>query len=231
MPVIRTKPTSLNLNRSVKQQLVPVRPEILPHHPFRWIFACRSQMGKTTLIIKLLIYKYLQEFDEIFIFCPTFSTDNKWAEFDPYVKKGKIHVFGIPTEKQIQIIWKTCEVRRVKNKEYKTLIVIDDATGSELLTNQSNSACLNQFVCRCNHAGISLIISVQRLIQVSTTVRSQAEAFLTYFTQSDLEIGHIFTELGRFVERIHTDAKSSYGIPLSHIFHEQARAWGARLLS
>lgn len=169
----------------------PIRNSIMCNKPFRLMVVSRSQMGKTTLMIKLMAYYWLKYFHKVYIFCPTFHQDKKWAAVNKFVKAGLIKVYYTVDSMIIKDIWN-------KNKTLKDdiLIYFDDCVGQKDFKINNEQGIINQLVSKGNHANISTIWVVQKFTQCSTIMRVNAEAMITFYVQSDDEKKYIWKEFG-----------------------------------
>ena len=156
----------------------------------------RSQMGKTTLLIKLMQYYWLKQFNRIWIFCPTYGKDKKWNLLNDYVESGKIQVFSTVKRNTLIKIWKKCDEIRLSNEDAKFLIYFDDCTGQKDFKLNQETGIVNQLVSKGNHSGISTIWVVQKFTQSSTIMRTNAEGLITFFVQSEDELKYIWKEFG-----------------------------------
>jgi len=182
--------------------------------PFRMMVVARSQMGKTTLMVKLLLYYWLKMFNKIIIFCPTYSKDATWRCVDRYLGE-KVDVYPVVTSGLVRKIWAKADEKKKENKEFRTLIYFDDCTGQEDFNTQNPQGIMNQLSSKGNHSGISSIYVVQKFTQCSTTMRTNAEGFLTFYTQSEAEKKYMWQEFGfgsykDFKEVINTSTKDAY---------------------
>lgn len=187
----------------------------MPQPPFRMMVVARSQMGKTTLLIKLLQYFWIKQFEKIFIFCPTYGKDKKWNLLNEYVSSGQIQVFSTVKNNTIINIWKKCDSIRNKRPGAKFLIYFDDCTGQKDFKVNQESGMINQLVCKGNHSGISTIWVVQKFTQSSTIMRTNAEALITFYVQSDDEMKYIWKEFGtgsfkKFKDQVQNLTKDQY---------------------
>lgn len=156
----------------------------------------RSQMGKTTLLIKLLKFFWLKQFKKIYIFCPTFKQDTKWSDIDKFVKSKQVVVYPEVKENLLKKIWKFCQKKKVSDPNYHTLILMDDCVGQDDFKTNSDKGIVNKLVCKGNHCNISTIYSVQKITNVSTTMRLQSEGLLAFYMSSIKEKNCLFQEFG-----------------------------------
>lgn len=164
--------------------------------PFRLMTVARSQSGKTTLLIKLLLFKWIHQFNRIYIFCPTYFQDNKWSQIDQYVKSGKVKVYPKFDEILIKKIWLKCIKKKEDGCKDQTLFLFDDCAGQKGFKSNQETGILNQVVCRANHANISTIWSAQKLTHSSTIMRSQAEGVILFQCHQESELKPVFQEFG-----------------------------------
>src|ERR1044071_5833169 len=99
--------------------------QIMPQLPFRLMTVSRSQMGKTTLLIKLLKFFWLRKFNKIYIFCPTYAQDSKWSDIDAYVKAKKVKVFPEVKNRILKKLWRECSKKKLQQPNYHTLVLMD----------------------------------------------------------------------------------------------------------
>lgn len=171
--------------------------EIFLKPPFRLMTVARSQTGKTTLLIKLLLWKWVHQFNKIYIFCPTFRLDKKWSAVDKYVISGLIIPKIKFSEQAVKNVWAKCMREKVESKTEKhTLILFDDCVGQDKFKTNQETGIINQLVCRANHANVSTIWSVQKYTQASTIMRSQAEGLITFQCLQASEQKPLYQEFG-----------------------------------
>lgn len=164
------------------------------------MFLARSQSGKTTLLIKLLLGKWLPMFNKVYIFCPTYTQDKKWSCIDPYVLNDQVKVYGSIKKNTLIKIWKHSADYKTKygddpNHQYHVLIVFDDCVGQDEFGDHSNSNIINKLVCKGNHANISTVWSIQKITMCSTIMRTQVEAIVVFYCP-EKELKTLFQEYG-----------------------------------
>lgn len=168
----------------------PTRKNIMLTPPFRLMVVARSQMGKTTLMIKLMVYFWVKMFKKIYIFCPTFHKDTKWSAVNEHVKSGKIKIYNNVDSSVIKKIWSKCVATE------PVLFYFDDCTGQPDFKVNNEQGVINQLVCKGNHSGISTVWVIQKFTQCSTTMRANAEGLITFYVQSEDEKKYIYKEFG-----------------------------------
>jgi hypothetical protein len=153
-------------------------------------------MGKTTLLIKLLKFFWLNKFNKIYIFCPTYAQDSKWSDLDAEVKTGKISVHPEVKDKLLKKIWNQCSKKKLSNPNYHTMILMDDCVGQPDFKTHSDQGILNKIVCKGNHLNITTVWSVQKITNVSPTMRLQVEALLAFYISDMREKKSLYQEFG-----------------------------------
>jgi hypothetical protein len=171
-----------------------VRDSIMLKPPFRLMCVARSQMGKTTLMIKLMQYYWLKMFNKIYIFCPTYAMDRSWRCIDKYVLDGKVEVRSKVENSVIQDIWDECN-SSFKEGEHK-MIYFDDCAGQHDFKLDKETGKINMLVSLGNHSNISTVWVVQKVTQCSTIMRANAEGIITFYVQSEKERKYIYDEFG-----------------------------------
>jgi hypothetical protein len=156
----------------------------------------RSQMGKTTLMIKMFEYYWLAKFEKIIIFCPTYTKDSKWRVIDKYVKSGKVNVYSVVLNDLVKKLWAewACSANRRRDKH--CLFYFDDCVGQEDFKINQETGIINMLVSKGNHDNISSVWVVQKFTQASTIMRTNAEGLFTFYMQSENEIKHVHEEFG-----------------------------------
>lgn len=169
---------------------------VLLKPPFRFLIVARSQQGKTTLLIKLLNNYWINMFNKVYIFCPTYKNDAKWGLIDPYIKKGIVSVYTNFSIKRVKAIHKASSKIVETNPDYHVLIIFDDCTGKNDYKVDGDKGYLNILSCSGNHSNISQIHCIQKLTQVTRTMRLQTEGLITFYIQNEPEIKALHSEFG-----------------------------------
>jgi Poxvirus A32 protein len=166
--------------------------------PFRLLVSARSQMGKTTLMIKLMLWYWLDMFETIYLFCPSYLNDEVWRVMDKHVESGKIVVHVGLKESSIVSLWKRLARQKEKNakpvKHY--LFYFDDCGDDPLFKKNDPKHVINGLAIRGNHDNISQVWCVQNLVLCSTIMRNNADGLLTFYIQADRELDYIHGQFG-----------------------------------
>lgn len=153
-------------------------------------------MGKTSLMIKLMIKEWFKLYDRIWIVCPTYAEDKNWSFFDPYIESGRVTVLSEVNENKLKKIWNSCKKAKIENSKLQFLIYFDDCTGQPAFKKNQETGVLNQLCSKGNHANITIIFVVQKFTQASTIMRTNSESFVTFYTQSETEKNAMYNEFG-----------------------------------
>lgn len=153
-------------------------------------------MGKTTTFVKMFLHQWVKQFNKIYIFCPTYKTDDVWASCDEFTRSKKLKVYTYYNEKVVKKLWMYHAKRKEKGHKEHVLFYFDDCGGEKGFKNVSEDGLMNSMSSKCNHANISLIICVQKLKQLPPTTRLNSEAFLTFNVTSELEKKAIYEDFG-----------------------------------
>jgi len=144
----------------------------------------------------MFLSQWVKQFNKVYIFCPTYKTDDVWADCDEFTHSKKLHVYTYYNEKVIRRLWKFHAKRKENGYREQILFYFDDCGGEKGFKNNSEDGLMNAMSSKCNHANISLIICVQKLKQLSPTTRLNTEAFLTFNVTSELEKKAIYDDFG-----------------------------------
>jgi hypothetical protein len=139
-------------------------------------------------------------FERIFIFSPSINLDHVWHPVKKYIREElgvdeakEPFCFDTYNEEALERIiaqqFKLAEYMKEKGKfVYSILIIADDmATNVQFMR---NSRLLNDLYVRGRHAFISVITSVQKVVAVSSMIRTQATHTFTFRLRNfqDLQI-------------------------------------------
>lgn len=141
-------------------------------------------------------HQWANQFNKVYIFCPTYKTDDVWSLCDEFTRSKKLRVYTFYNEAIIKKLWRYHAKRKEEGKREHVLFYFDDCGGEKGFKNNSEEGLMNSMSSKCNHAGISLIMCVQKLKQVSVTTRINTEAFLTFSVDSESERKSIYDDFG-----------------------------------
>jgi len=173
--------------------------KVIPKPPFRLMVVSRSQTGKTTLIVKLMYRYWIDIFDKIFLFVPTYREDNIWRLFDADIDRNIIVETKL-SEARVKAKWIYCRKEQqkalAKGNRLQFLFFFDDCGGETGFNVTKPSGVLNQLAIKGNHTGISCIYIIQKVTLASTTMRLNSEAMLCFYVMQENELKAIYAEFG-----------------------------------
>jgi hypothetical protein len=164
--------------------------EHVPKLPMRALCFGPSGSGKSILLQNFCIDIYRSCFERIFIFSPSINLDHVWRPVKKYIREElgvdeakEPFCFDTYNEEALERIiaqqFKLAEFMKENGKfVYSILIICDDmATNVQFMR---NSRMLNDLYVRGRHAFISVITSVQKVVAVSSMIRTQATHTFTF---------------------------------------------------
>lgn len=153
---------------------------------FFYLIVGKAGSGKSTFLFSLLTTKgkdtiYRRVFKNILYVCPPNSRssikDNPLADLDAD------HLFdNLNVEVQDKIIDNKADYEKTPDKHYNQLLIIDDC--SAFLKDKHNIQMLNELSMNRRHLNLSIILLVQYLVLVPSSVRSQISC-VTLFKPSN----------------------------------------------
>lgn len=171
--------------------------------------------GKSYLIKEMLNGGLMEQFDHIYIFCPSISFND---DYDDFKHEENVHLITEPKESLIMEIILKHEVLKnackYKTDEYcpSTLLVLDDLIDSGIF---NFKGVVDRIAERGRHIEMSLIVSSQRLTAVSRSVRINSDYFIIFAPAS-------ISEVEKFVEQFLPRAGRSKTITmLNDLYSEQ----------
>ncbi|KAI9179478.1 hypothetical protein H9P43_004803 [Blastocladiella emersonii ATCC 22665] len=193
----------------------------IPKHPFTMNVIGAKGQGKSTLIANMVCFPhfYKGQFDNIWVFNPTFHADNKYEYIasqpilrppkkernvlDPQERdpdRLKIKPSCIVTDPE-QFIPTLLKMRQDLTKTFEEsgkkalqdqLLIIDDVLGLKLLSHRT----LTNFLCNSRHLKISCIIGVQRWCALPKTLRINCSYSVVYPIYDKTEVQTLHKEIG-----------------------------------
>lgn len=159
-------------------------------HPFRLLLLGRSRSGKTTLLINLLINRklYYRQFEEIYVFSPTFWLDGKWRN----VEIDKSRVF---TELKLEIL--AAIISRIKKDPHKKrLLVLDDCGAEDDIRKSGHKNEIDKMAFLAFHLNCSIIYCAQNKTSLSTPTRHNADGIVVFEPDNQEQLKEIYKEFG-----------------------------------
>jgi hypothetical protein len=170
--------------KNPKKDNIPKNPlydkQIICNHPARVLFSGSSGSGKTTLLINLLTQKhfFLNYFDKIYIFSPSWDLDDSWRLFEKKYEKKKIKT-EVTVHKKVEaddiqdiLDQQDAEVteKGIDNSPI-TLIVFDDCINEKMVSN--NNKVFTTLFFRSRHMNISVWTTTQSYMKMPRAPRLQ----------------------------------------------------------
>ena len=174
----------------------------VPELPVRAICVAPSEGGKTTLMVSLILDIYRGCWMRFHVYSPTALLDDSWKAVDKYAKEvlkqdepclhdefddAAIHAF-IRRQHRITQMCKEQE----RKKLFGSLIIVDDFADNAKVMRSSTS--LAELFVRGRHAGVSTIVSIQKLRVVQPVVRVNCTAMFVFRLRSKAELDAIVEE-------------------------------------
>lgn len=150
--------------------------KIFPEHNFLACVVAPRRSGKTTLICNLL-EQMAGRFDEIYLIYPNYSESKEYGNLplnpNRIFTKYKNDLIEQIYARQHKIIDKVYP-------DFKILIIIDDGLSEEEFVKMPKNHILNTIAVNGRHKGISLLLSSQTYIGLSTTIRNNCEYLILF---------------------------------------------------
>ena len=168
--------------------------------------------GKSYLIVQMLMNKhlYFQQFDKIFIFSPSINSP---------VNDSLFQLLGLPSS-QIFTKWderilEKIDKQKMRNIDQQWLIVVDDFISRKEF--KLSQKALEIFV-NGRHKNLSMWITSQKNTLGNTTLRTNADQFITFALRSQKEMESVYLDnaIGgvdkkQFYKIIHEATSEKYG--------------------
>jgi len=179
----------------------------LPKVPLRGLVLGPSGSGKGVFLCDLICRLYRGCFERVYVWSPSVDLDHQWDA----VKKYSSEVLGVDQSKEKTFFntWDESEINKViadhtavtlqakkrgMRKLYSILIVIDDFADMRQVIHSSHNACAQLFI-RGRHAGISTIVSSQKLTLLDPVLRTQATFLCVFRLRNGREYQSLIEEL------------------------------------
>ena len=146
------------------------------------LFIGRRKSGKTHRLLDSLTEAYRFYYDAIVIFSPTFLLDPEWRRLK---KTRHLYVYLHYRDDVVGLI---IDWNSKRKKPWRILIVADDCVNEEALYQSPN---MQRVACNGRHLQISLMISAQKLTTIDTTVRTNFDQILFFYSSSRREIQNL----------------------------------------
>lgn len=173
----------------------------------------RSNSGKTTLLLNLLLLKdfYYGYFDKVFVFSPTVYKDKMWRKvIIPRERK-----FTDYTDQKLNEIIKTNE-----REKLKVLVILTDC-GAEDIKRGNYKNVLDKSMMNTRHDNISFILDAQNVCSLSTPTRQNCDGAAIFETLNYNEISALYKDFGKgrfkdFVDILEKATENPYSFLFVH---------------
>jgi Poxvirus A32 protein len=157
-------------------------------HPTRLFVVGRSQMGKTTALVQVILKRFMN-MDRYIVICPSFREQETYAPIRHLFQEKDIHENPKPSKfKEIMDELRNFRAfAKTKGINPKTLILIDDMAGQSIIHGNGKGAFAN-FATRITHLNASCCIATQMPKTVDPNFRSNAENFMVFPSESEREM-------------------------------------------
>jgi len=167
--------------------------------PMRLLIVGKSQLsGKTNMIGNVILRPfgpedregrdlfYRNDFrpENIYIVCPSTNLDSKWMTMIESRGIPMDNVYGDYNEEELEQLYEGIERRHKERVQYgepaeHTLLILDDLAFSGKLRDKLHGT-LSRIFCNGRHCLLSVIATMQKYSQCSTTARENATGILLY---------------------------------------------------
>lgn len=166
-----------------------IKKDIIPDIPYRMIVSARSGLGKSNLLINLLLRDkyYLNDFDgdDIYIISGSLEGDDKLKKLirNKEIPNENLLPDYIPEELNIIydfLVDEYNEAMENKEKVKPKLIILDDVGYKNLMKNNNKNSPIDKIFCNGRKYNISVMLLVQRISQINTVCRSNANSIILF---------------------------------------------------
>lgn len=161
----------------------------LIRHPTRVFVVGRSQMGKTTLSVKL-IQDQFSNMDRYIVVCPSFRSQPAYAPIRHLFKSDDI--YENPKKETFDKIFRDIkafnEFAHSRGlKKPKTFILFDDMAGTNVIHGNGKGS-FATFSTQVTHWGASLMVLSQKSKRTDPNFRENAENFIVFPSEARFEL-------------------------------------------
>lgn len=154
------------------------------HHPDRTLITGRSQMGKTTWAVKLILDQYRLQVDRIFMLCPTW----KQKTFDP-IRHLVLErdVYTEVTKETFSRLSRELEVLSRRPNPPRVLVYVDDCAGTKAIHGNGTGPFAHLAI-QTPHWNCSMIVVSQQPSRVDPSFRNNCENIAVFPSEGKLEV-------------------------------------------
>ena len=165
----------------------------LPELNSRTIVYGRSKMGKTTLLIKMIIEHFSHMVDSFVIMSATYPFDEKWKAVKHRCPQPRYAYTDFNYE-NISTIYEylQSEARQHRN----TLFVIDDMTRG-IRTGSRDEYLLDRIIANSRWINTTIVHSAQKIVHICPELRQNFESLICFSPETPEEFKSIYENCGR----------------------------------
>lgn len=138
-------------------------------HPQRTLIVGKSQSGKTTLAIKIILYVYSHLVDNLYVMSSTADLQSTYKPIMPFMAKER--TWGVATKENIIKFWSILEKEKYKKR---SLLFIDDQS-SETGINAGGKGEFSWLIYNAVWANLSILAVTHRPTAISPAFRENLE--------------------------------------------------------
>jgi serine kinase of HPr protein (carbohydrate metabolism regulator) len=173
-------------------------PAILRDKPHLTLICGRKGSGKTALTIKLLKSPrgWRNVYDKVIIISPTFMLQPIWGQLSP---KGITVHLEFQAETIIELMAAQTETR-----DRRVLLLLDDL-GEDVCRSKDATAVFHKMIANSRHLSISIVWLAQKITQIPTYARANADSFISFASLATRERDALFNEVSMVDKRTFAD--------------------------
>jgi len=173
-----------------------IKKDIIPSLPSRCIISARSGLGKSNLLINIILRDnfYNKDIDgnDIYIISGSLNGDDKLKKLIRNKDIPNSNLFDDYEPEELNILYDYLvedynEKTENKEKVSPKLIILDDIGYKNLMKGNAKNSPIDKIFCNGRKFNISVMLLVQRITQVNTTCRSNSNSVF-FFEPNKKEI-------------------------------------------
>jgi hypothetical protein len=151
-------------------------------------------MGKTTLVVKLILAHYRHFVNNLVIISSTYPFDEKWKAVVNRCRQQKIYSYTSVNLNIMSKIYQFLLASRRRNE--RTLLVIDDMT-REMRSSDQCEKLYNRIVANNRWFNTSIVQSAQKVVHVAMEMRLNWDNLITFYPDNQDEVNDVYKTCGR----------------------------------
>ena len=174
-------------NQSSKRAKTTPLLGLINDKPHITLIVAKKGSGKSHLLLRFLLdpHAYYKKYDRIVFISPTFKTqyDSLWCA----LASKNIQVYEELSTSLLE------KITRDQNNTDTNVLVISDDEGEAW--RHLDPSVLNSFISNSRHLRVSMVYLLQKITQVPTVVRANADCFIVFAACSELELNALYKEV------------------------------------